>query len=595
MNKKSKFILFVFLFVWTGILFKVYHISINSTDKYKKISLANISRTDYIPTLRGIIYDRNNIPLVVNKIGFSISLKAHLNNIDLHVKLKRLQKYFPELDIKKITQIYKKRSSRYMHKPIKVINFIAYNDFINIYSILHIEENIYVKPSFKRNYVYNEITAHILGYVLNNQKPIDNISKYTKIIPKSGIELYYNKHLQGELNYVKYKVNALNEKIKEVDRFISTKNNNITLSIDIKLQKYIYNLFKEDKQKKAGVVLVSDIHTGELLSAVSYPSFDSNIFTDKISSKTWNELINNKHKPFTNKFIHGLYPPASVIKMGVGMSLLKNGLNSKDSFVCSGSHYFAGRNFRCWRSKGHGIVDLNRAIRESCDDYFYKASYKVGINNISQTLQYFGFGEKTGIDLVGEKIGISPNKKWKMTTMKKPWFIGETFLSSIGQGSTLSTPIQVHKYVSSIASGKITTPHFIKKIGSNIIEMNTTTIDNKHYKKYLKKVRHAMYQACNYPSGTGYKYVRSSSINLACKTGTAQVISIAQNIKERRDESALKYHQRSHAWFVSFAPFKKPKYAITILQEHGGHGSINGVMTAKIVNFMSKHGYFKEG
>ncbi len=591
MNKKSKFILFIFSFVWIAILSKVYHISINNSSKYKKISLSNISRTDYIPTLRGIIYDRNNKPLVVNKVGFSIFLKSHLKNEVLEAELERLKKYVPKLNIKKIKKKYQKRNTKYYHKPIKIVNFIAYNDFINIYSILHINENIHVKPSFKRNYIYKDITAHILGYVSKNQKPIDNISKYTKLVPKSGIELSYNKELQGELNYVKYKVNALNEKIKEIDRFVSHKNNNIELSIDITLQKYIFNLFKEDKSKKAGVVLVSNVETGEILSAISYPSFDANIFSDKISSKEWSKLTKNKYKPFTNKFIRGLYPPASIIKMGVGMSFLKNGLSSRESFFCTGSHHFAGRNFRCWNSAGHGKVNLNRAIRESCDDYFYKGSYKVGINKISDTLQYFGFGHKTGVDLIGEKIGISPNKQWKLKTMKKPWFIGETFLSSIGQGSTLSTPIQVHKYATSIASGKIITPHFIKKIGGNEIDFNATIVDKK-YKKNLRKIRRAMYQTCNYKSGTAYKYVQNSIQTLACKTGTAQVISISQTIKKRRDESELKYHQRSHAWFVAYAPFKKPKYVITILTEHGGHGSINGKMTADIFNFMTIKGYF---
>jgi penicillin-binding protein 2 len=591
MNKKSKFILFIFCFVWAGILLKVYNISVKNASKYKKISLENISRTDYIPTLRGIIYDRNNIPLVVNKVGFSISLKSHLKSKILDAKLKKLKKYFPKLNIKNIRKKYKKKNSRYSHKPIKIVNFIAYNDFINVYSRLHIDEAIYVKPSFKRRYLYKEAISHILGYVSKNQKAIDNITKYTKLIPKSGIELYYNKHLQGELNYVKYKVNALNEKIKEVDRFVSTKNNNITLSIDIRLQKYIYNLFKEDEQKKAGVALVSNVQTGEILSAVSFPSFDANIFTDRLSSKKWNKLIKNKYKPFTNKIIRGLYPPASIIKMGVGMALLKNGLSSREAFVCEGSYHFAGRNFRCWNSKGHGRVNLNRAIRESCDDYFYKASYKIGINNISQTLQYFGFGHKTGIDLKGEKAGISPNKEWKLQTMKKPWFIGETFLSSIGQGSTLSTPIQVHKYVTSIASGKIITPHFIKKLGNKTIDVPSIDIKDE-YKKYLNKIRQAMYQVCNYPSGTGYKYTRNSLKTLACKTGTAQVISISQARKKRRKEGDLKYSQRSHAWFVAYTPFKKPKYSITILTEHGGHGSINGIMATNIINYMRRNRYF---
>jgi len=585
MNKESKIIILIFIFSWVAISIKLFSISSKSGSYYQELASKNTLSTQYLPNMRGIIYDRNGIALAINEVGFSIALKPHLKQKNLKKIIKKIKIYFDFVDEKKLIKIYNKRDSLYMHKAVSLINFIKYEDIISIYPRLHTDENIIIKPSVKRRYPYGKITAHVLGYVVKNHKAIDKVSRYTSIIPKRGVELYYNKHLQGELNHIKYRINALNEKVEELSRFVSTKNTDIHLSLDVKLQKFIYDLFEQENKAKIGAMLVSKTKTGEILSAVSYPSFDPSIFTNGISQKNWNKILFDVNKPFVNKFSKGAYPSASTIKMATELAFLSNGLSSRKQYFCTGNYRFGGRNFRCWNSGGHGRVNANRAIRESCDDYFYKGIHKIGINKVASTMRDFGFGRKTGLDLYDEHTGIVPDKAWKLRVMKRSWFIGESFISAIGQGNNLATPIQVHNYTSTLANGFTNIPHFIKKMGDKKVTFSSTPLDPK-YDKYLKNIRKSMFQVCNHPKGTGYKYTQGSILSLACKTGTAQVISIPQNIKKRLKEHELKRFKRSHAWFTLYFPVKKPRYTITILLEHGGHGSAGAEIAVKVANYL---------
>jgi penicillin-binding protein 2 len=594
MSLRVKFIFAIFFIIWGVLLVKIYYLSIKSNRYYELLAQKNTLKVDYLPQVRGIISDRNGEPIAVNRLGFSVNLTPHLKKEKLEELVNHIVSFFPSLEAKKLIRNYKSKNSVYNHENIQIIHFIPYNDMLEHYSILNINKNIEIKAASRRFYPNKDIAAHIIGYVAKankrDLKKATEVTKITSIIGKSGIERYYNDFLEGELGYRKYKVTAKNEEIEQIEKHISTKDNNIQLTIDMRIQKYIHDMF----QDKSGVVVVMDATNGDILSAGSFPEYDINMFVDGISHKNWKVLMNDFNHPFTNKITNGVYPPGSVVKMGVGISFLENGISPYDQVFCTGDYHLGGRNFRCWKEKGHGTVNLTKAIRESCDDYFYKHSLKVGINKISETLTNMGFGNPTGIDLPSEFMGTVPNKLWKKRKYNQPWYMGETMISSIGQGYFLVTPLQVAVHTALLATGMQPVPHLIRKLGETdykpIIHDNLTPMQ----KEKLPLVRKGMYQVANHPNGTASRHLYTR-LKIAGKTGTAQVIGIPQEEKKRMKESELKYYERSHAWLTTYAPAKNPRYVVTVLVEHGGHGgTAGGGIVSKIINKMNKLGYFDE-
>jgi penicillin-binding protein 2 len=281
--------------------------------------------------------------------------------------------------------------------------------------------------------------------------------------------------------------------------------------------------------------------------------------------------------------------------MGVALSFLDSlKVSEYTSFYCNGAIEFGKRKFRCWDSNGHGEVRLKKAIRESCDVYFYEGSLKVGIDKIADTLRNFGFAKKSGIDLPNEFIGIIPDKEWKEKHYKSRWYIGETMVASIGQGYDLVTPMQIARYTALLASGKLPTPHFAKEFVDFKYKPKFEDVLSPIQKRKLKIIQKAMYEVCNHPKGTATAHI-NTPIKIAGKTGTAQVVGIPQDEKKRMKEEELKYYSRSHAWLTTYGPYKKPKYVVTVLVEHGGHGgSAAGPIVSKIYNKLIELGYIKD-
>ncbi len=594
MKTRIKIILIIFGLFWIVLISRLYYLSIKSNKYYEELALQNVIKTEYLLPNRGEIRDINNTLLAISKLGFSISLKAHLSskkNFPALLKnLEIIKKYFPKFDTLKLKAKYLKNDSPYNHKPIKLIPFILYDEMILHIVKLAKYEDIVIEPSSKRFYPDATSISHIIGYVSKaNQEDMkdDKVVKMTSIAGKTGIEKYYNKILEGEPGKRILKVTASNKPI-EVLYESQPKSKNITLTIDMKLQKYIESLFKG----KSGAVIVMNAKNGALLAAGSYPTYNINHFVEGISHKEWNKMINDLDHPFTNKFIRGLYPPGSATKMGVALSFLNSTLIEKDEeFLCTGEMELGKRKFRCWNKKGHGLTNMKKAIKESCDVYFYKGGLRVGIDKIATDLKRYGFEKKTGIDLPGEFIGTVPNRNWKVEKFGESWYRGETLNTVIGQGNFLVTPIQIALYTATLATGKEPIPHFLKKIDKKVIKFETKEIFNDFEKKQLPFIRESMFEVCNRPFGTAYKY-NISAVTMAGKTGTSQVIGIPQQEKERMSENELKYYQKSHAWFTTFAPYEDPKFVVTVLIEHGGHGgAAAGEMVSKIYNKLVKLGY----
>jgi len=590
LNRLKLIFIFILLVIIT-LLARVYFLSIKSNTYYEELSKRNYIKKIHDVPNRGIIKDRNGKALAMNKLGFSINLRPHLRSYKNKQKLEKLisliNLHFPEYKKETLYKEYKKSDSPYRHDFVKVVKYIPYDKFFKKYTLFNSLEDIQIQSEVKRIYPYRKNASHIIGYVGKASKldiEKNNFSRHSGIIGKIGLEKYYNDKLQGELGYRNVKVNALNKELEVLEEKKASTDNDLTISIDIELQKYIQDNFTG----KGGAVIVMNANTGELLTASSFPEFDNNIFVDGISVDEWNKMRNDFNHPFTNKLINGKYPPGSVIKMGVALSFLENGIKPSYTVYDTGAITLGKRNFRCWKQKGHGRVGFSKAIRESCDDFFYKGSLKIGINNISETLEKYGIGQKTGIDLNNEHYGTNPNKDWKQKRHNLPWYVGETVITSIGQGEMLTTPMQIARYTAFLATGKLPTPHFAK-------EGYKVPTEIPHKEKELDLIRKGMYEVVNHKKGTLYRYNRNAKVKTAGKTGTAQVVSIPQSEKKRMKESELEYYHRSHAWVTTYGPFKsEQKYVVTVIVEHGGHGgSAAGFMVRNIYNKLYELGYIE--
>ncbi|NCO00303.1 MAG: penicillin-binding protein 2 [Epsilonproteobacteria bacterium] len=592
---KIKFILAIFVSIWLALIVRVFFLSVESNNYYTKLSHNNTIKIDKIAPVRGEIVDRNNKPIAINKLGFKIQLKPHLRTKKyiamFNEELDVLMKLLPQLSREELVKNYDKKDSYYFHDFIDIVEFISYEDIIPVYSMLNIRENINIIPAPKRFYPYSQIASHTIGYVSRaNKKDIedDKLLELIGYTGKTGIENYYNEFLQGESGERQIKVNANNQEIEELSYESAKEDRKLTLNIDIEFQKYISTLFAD----KVGAVVVMNVD-GSILAASSFPEYDLNSFVSGVSHTVWNKLIGSLDKPFTNKLVNGLYPPGSTIKIGLGLIYITTELDASSSVNCTAVMPLGNRVFRCWKTDGHGKTEIRKAIRESCDDYFYKGSLKVGITKMSEGLTRYGLGKKTGVDLPNEFIGVVPSKEWKYQKFNKSWYTGETVNTSIGQGDFLVTPLQIAQFTALMATSKLPTPHLAHSIGETLYEPKAEDVLNEEELKKLPIIQKAMYEVCNYPSGTATNYL-SSKVVIAGKTGTAQVVTIKQGIDKRILEHDMAYYNRSHAWFTSYGPYKNPQYVVLVMVEHGGHGgAAAGEIVSKIYNKLLELEYIK--
>jgi len=598
---RYKITIFIFLAFWGVMIARLYHVSIKSNFYYETLAKDNFERKEYLKPVRGEIMDVNGNLLAMNQIGFSISIVPHLrytpredgNRTKLERIADALVRVFPDLNATLMKKVYKKQSSAYNHKYIKVVDFIPYGEMMKSYPKVSIHDEIKIEAETKRYYPYGKFAAHIVGYTGRSNKKenakndvVDKVGK----VGKSGLERYYNDVLQGGLGYKIDKVTATNKSVQLIDKVKPQDNKNLTLNIDIDLQRLVHEFFK----KTTGVAIVMRTN-GEVLAAVSYPAFDPNLFVGGISTKEWRALQEDLNHPFTNKIIHGTYPPGSGIKMGMALAFekAKPGILAKSEH-CSGYMTIgnSSHRFRCWKHSGHGTVAVRKAIMQSCDVFFYKKSLKVGIDNMSKYLHEFGLGVKTGVDMPREYNGVIPTKAWKRKRFKQPWYLGETVIAAIGQGYDLVTPLQVTRYTALMATGNLVTPKIAKIVDGN---RTKNIIKPIKFDKYIHEIRKGMYDVCNTPGGTGYRVMHDLPIVVAGKTGTSQVTSIPQSTVKRLKESQLAYFHRSHAWFTSYAPYDDPQFVVTVLVEHGGHGgSSSAPLAAEVYKWLYKKGYFNK-
>ncbi|MDD2950215.1 MAG: penicillin-binding protein 2 [Sulfuricurvum sp.] len=594
---KIKIIFTLFALIWIGLVVRVFHLAVQSNDYYENLSENNSIKTELSAPVRGEILDRTLDPIAINELGFKIALAPHLTHGDdrsrLDTEIAYLLSMIPTLDAQKIAKAYIMQDSYYNHSFIDVVDFVPHETIIPLYALMNLRETIKISPSPKRLYPYGPVGSHLIGYVAKaNQKEIDADPSLQLLghVGKNGIEKYYNSYLQGIAGERRIKVNAHNVEIEEVGRSATQENHNLVLNIDMRLQNFITKIF----EKRVGAIIVMDVH-GAIYAAGSFPEYDLNTFVSGISSDEWNALMNSVDAPFTNKIINGLYPPGSTIKTGMGLIYITSGvINENTTFLSTGSMRLGNRTFRDWKKTGHGITNINKAIVESCDDYFYQGSLEVGIDRMSKGLIRMGLGKKTGIDLPNEFIGTVPSREWKRQRFHQPWYQGETLNTSIGQGDLLVTPMQMAEFTALMATGTLPIPHIAKMIGDNPYIPVPLDVLTPTEKQKLPIIQRAMRGVCNDPNGTAHARV-TTRFPIAGKTGTAQTTGIAQGTKDRQNEKSMEYLKRSHAWFTTYGPADNPQFVVTVLVEHGGHGGEEaGGIVSEIYNKLDDLGYIKK-
>lgn len=596
MNIRILFIFSAFILFWLLLLVRIFNISILEHKNFEEQASKNMLRREPIVPIRGQILDRNGLPLATNTVGFSISLPPRLslraNFPLLGQEIQKLLVFFPEYSKEELIKKYRQKDSPYNHEFIPVIDFVEHSVILKHYPKLSQSNTLRVTPLARRFYPNSTTASHIIGYVGRaNQKDIQRqpIAKYTGNIGKEGLERQYDTFLQGELGERIVKVTALNQEVGVLSYKEAIENRNLMTTLDVRLQQAMDSIFSD----KNGAAIVMDALNGEILAAGSYPEYDLNHFVGGISYENWNALRDNPYKPLINKLINGLYPPGSVIKMGMGLAFLEYADISEATEIKTPPFIeLGGRRFRDWKKEGHGSADLYKAIKRSVDVYFYILAQRTDFENIANVLRKMGLGAKTGVDLPNEFIGIVPSPSFKKRRYKQDWYLGDSVVSSIGQGLFLTTPLQIANYTALIAGGKLPIPHFVKDIGKNPANKEPRDVLNSFEKGKLPVLREAMRQVCSETGGTANYATNESRAYLACKTGTAQVVGISQEDKVRIKEEDMDYFHRSQAWITGFLPADNPRYVITVMVEHGGSGSgTGGPVLAKLANALVDLGY----
>jgi len=395
---------------------------------------------------------------------------------------------------------------------------------------------------------------------------------------KNGLEKYLNAKMIGKPGLQRFEVNAYGKRIKELKIIKGESGKNYKITIDQEVQKFTSKLL----EGRSGSVCVMDIYTGDIVSMVSNPTYDSNKFVHGISTEDWQNLIKDKKKPLINKSMSGLYPPGSTIKPIVALSALENDVVSPKLMVeCKGKTELYGQTYHCWKEKGHGFMNLRSGLKQSCDVYFYEISRRLGVDRMSVTAKKFGLGKKVFGLFEEERSGVVPNTKWKLKHIGKGWVLGETLISGIGQGYFQSTPLQLCYMMAQLANGGY-------EIKPRIIhEEYKLQPFTKLYRnpENVKFVLDALYGATNEPLGTSYRSrLTDPKYIYAGKTGTSQIRTITAEERELKLKNIdLPYEKRDHALFIAFAPYKNPRYAISVVIEHGGAGSSGAAPIAKKV------------
>ncbi len=579
----------VLLFFFAVLAARLWYLQVQQGEEYTRLAQNNRVRSLDIAAPRGNILDRKGRAVVTNRPSFNVVWVREGNRIDEDL-IKKMAVIL-DADIAELLARIRKMAGTPGHIPIRLAENLTWD------KVAYIENNRMNLPGIKievvpqRVYHYSNLASHVIGYLGEiNREELDaaepDVYRAGDMIGKMGLEKLREKDLRGEKGRHYMEVNALGFEQRNLKGLMPLPGNDLQLTLDVDMQQTAEDLMAEDD--KAGAVVAVEVNTGRLLVVASSPVLDLSKFLGGISTKNWQEMLNNPRHPLINKTVQGHYPPASTYKIVTALAGLAEGIVTPESVLyCPGSYRFGNRSYRCWKYRGgHGSVNLKRALSESCDVYFYHVGQRLGVNRLANYATHLGLGRRTGVEMEHEKAGLIPTSDWKKERYGKPWQDGETLSVAIGQGFNLVTPLQLTMMTAAIANGGILyRPGMIEIVrdpdGRLREQFQPVMLDHfEGQERNLKIIKEGLIEAVNGKRGTASK-ARLKGITVAGKTGTAQVVRLKQ-YKHLKEEK-IPYKYRDHAWFTCFAPAEQPEIAVTVLVEHGLHGGSAAAPIAKEV------------
>ena len=541
---------------------KLYYLQVLKNTKYGKLSDLNRTKIKVLYPERGSIFDLRGETIATNRPDFQLTLfkeKKDLINGYL-IKLRKIIN-FSDIDI---TQLKANLENSNESDFIILKKNLTWEELEVFELVSYKFPFLFITKEKVRDYSKNLAFSHVLGYVGYRSDESDKKLINLKV-GISGIEKLYNKKLLGSHGWRKIETNSSGRIMKTLKQEFSKPGKNIQTNLISEVQEYAFNSLRG----MSGSAVMIDCENGGVNCMVSTPSFDNNEFSNGVSNKRWQSLINDKQKPLLNKSIAGLYAPGSTLKLLTALHVLNDqNFNANKEFFCNGHVELGSHKFHCWKREGHGSINLFEAIKQSCDCYFYNLAKTIKINSLAKLCRKFSIGELTNIDIPNEFKGIMPSTQWKKKRMGEKWHLGETFNTVIGQGFTLSTPLQLSIMTARIASGKKVTPTILRNKNKVFDKINLS-------EKNLSFIRESMFAVVNEYKGTAFSSKLSSKHTMAGKTGTSQVrrISVLERETGVLENKELPYDLRDHSIFTCYAPYKNPKFALSVLVEHMGSGS----------------------
>ncbi len=568
---------------------------VKEAENYRLLAEENRVNMRLIAPSRGIIFDRNGVPIATNTQNYRIVIvREDVPNVDETIA--KLRQLVP-LDEDELEKSLREMYRRSPFVPVTLADRLTWKDVAEVAVNAPALPGVTPDVGLSREYPLGADFAHIVGYVgpvseydlskLEDPDPLLQIPKFQ--IGKIGVETKLEAQLRGQAGTKRIEVNAAGRVMRELGREEFTPGTDLQLTVDHGLQNFAQARLADES---AGAVVI-DIETGDLLAMASSPSFDPELFVRGISTTNYRALTENKYRPLFNKAVQGVYPPGSTFKMMTGLAALRhNAIGPKEKVWCPGYMVFGGRRFHCWKRGGHGWVDLDTAITQSCDVYFYEAAQRTGIDNLAALCHEFGLGERFDLPLSAVREGIVPSTKWKAQARGEQWYPGETLNTAIGQGDVLTSPLQLAVMTARIASGKAVIPRLLKSINGSETPMEAPQALNVN-PGHLRMIQQAMFNVSNGRRGTARRSrIVAEGMEMAGKTGTSQVrnITTAERSSGVIRNDQLPWERRDHGVFVAFAPYHKPKYAISMVVEHGGGGSSAAAPPARDILLYALYG-----
>jgi len=566
-------------FLLSTLVGRMYYLQVVESGRYQTMAEENRISLRLLPPPRGRIVDRFGAPMAVNRQNYQVVVVA-ADTADAEATLDKLGNIIKigEGDRRRIRREIK-RKRRFV--PVTVRTNLSWREVARIEVNAPDLPGIEIDVGQSRYYPHGEETAPVIGYVAavsESETAADPLLQLPGFrIGKAGVEKTYDLALRGSGGSSQVEVNALGRVIRELRRREGHPGVEVNLTIDLELQLLASNRLRGE----SGAAVVLDVHSGAVLAMVSSPSFDPNAFSTGLSTEQWKTILLNPNAPLINKVVAGEYPPGSTFKITVALAGLEKGaIVPTSKFSCSGSLKLGNAEFHCWKKGGHGTLDLEGALMQSCDVYFYELAKRIGIDRIATMAHRQGMGRPSGLDIPGEHQGLVPTREWKLAKTGVPWQLGESLLTGIGQGYVLATPLQMALMTAHIANGGFqVVPHLTRDMvtPSGILPRSPPEpISLGIPPTHLQTVRRALAGAVNSPHGTAYhSRIQEAGFEMGGKTGTVQVRRISKAEREHGvlENRNLPWLNRDHAMFVGFAPLDAPQYAASIVIEHGGSGS----------------------